>query len=165
MGLFLFIILAITCIGGVLGMILSKNQAYNALYLVLAFAALGGLFALLDAPFIAVVQIIIYAGAIMVLFIFVIMMINLREGISPEKKKWTIALSLILAFVLLIELLVTVSGKFSLLGKTGEAKLGSPTELGKLLFSTYIYPFEITSILIIAALVGAIVLVKKKAKE
>jgi NADH-quinone oxidoreductase subunit J len=164
MGLFLFIILALTCVGAVLGMILSKNQAYNALYLVLAFAALGGLFALLDAPFIAVVQIIIYAGAIMVLFIFVIMMINLREGISPEKKKWTIALSLILAFVLLIELLVTVSGKFSLLGKTGEAKLGSPSELGKLLFSNYIYPFEITSILIIAALVGAIVLVKKKAK-
>jgi len=165
MGLFLFIILAITCIGGVLGMILSKNQAYSALYLVLTFAALGGLFALLDAPFIAVVQIIIYAGAIMVLFIFVIMMINLREGISPEKKKWTITFSLILAFVLLIELLVALSGKFSLLGKTGEAKLGSPSELGKLLFTDYIYPFEITSILIIAALVGAIVLVKKKGKE
>jgi NADH:ubiquinone oxidoreductase subunit 6 (subunit J) len=94
MGQFLFFLLAIICVGSILAMIIVRDQAYNALLLVLAFASLGGLFGLLDAPFIAVVQIIIYAGAILVLFIFVIMMINLRRGLPPEKKKWTLYLSL-----------------------------------------------------------------------
>lgn len=165
MGAFLFFLLAFICVGSVLGMILSKNQAYNALFLVLAFAALGGLFGLLDAPFIAAVQIIIYAGAIMVLFIFVIMMINLRQGITPEKKKWTLFLSAGVALFLLVELILAVRGTFSSLGHTGGEKMGTPTELGRLLFTDYLYPFEITSILIIAALVGAIVLVKKREKE
>jgi NADH-quinone oxidoreductase subunit J len=165
MGVFLFFLLAITCVGAVLGMIISRNQAHNALFLVLAFACLGGLFGLLDAPFIAAVQIIIYAGAIMVLFIFAIMMINLEEGITPEKKKWTLVLSLVLAVFLVVELITAMKGTFSAMGKTGEETIGSPTELGRLLFTDYLYPFEITSILIIAALVGAIVLVKKKDRQ
>lgn len=165
MAAFLFFLLAITCVGSVLAMIISKNQAHNALFLVLAFACLGGLFGLLDAPFIAAVQIIIYAGAIMVLFIFVVMMINLRQGIAREKKKWTLFFSSGLAIVLLVELILAVRGTFSALGRTGGEKTGTPTELGRLLFTDYLYPFEITSILIIAALVGAIVLVKKGAKE
>jgi NADH-quinone oxidoreductase subunit J len=165
MGAFLFFLLAFLCVGSVLGMIISRNQAHNALFLVLAFASLGGLFGLLDAPFIAAVQIIIYAGAIMVLFIFVIMMVNLKEGIRPERKTWTIRLSAGLAVLLLIELGLAVKGMLaSLSGRAGSA-IGSPTELGRLLFTDYLYPFEITSILIIAALVGAIVLVKKKKEE
>jgi len=164
MGYFLFFVLAILSVGSVLGMIISKNQAYNALYLILAFASLGGIFALLEAPFIAVIQIIIYAGAIMVLFIFVIMMINVRYGIPAEKKKWTIYLSLVLAIVLIIELVLSVKGAFSLPVSTAVLKAG-PTDLGRLLFTKYLYPFEITSILIIASLVGAIVLVKRKEKE
>ena len=164
MGYFLFFSLAILCVGSVLGMIISKNQAYNALLLILAFACLGGIFGLLEAPFIAVVQIIIYAGAIMVLFIFVIMMINVRYGLPAEKKKWTLYLSLVLAVVLIIELILSIRGAFSLPVSTAVLKAG-PTDLGRLLFTKYLYPFEITSILIIAALVGAIVLVKKKEKE
>ena len=162
MAIFLFFLLSAVCVGAVLGMILSKNQAYSALYLVLAVVCLGGLFGLLGAPFMAVVQIIIYAGAIMVLFIFVIMMINLRQGLSPEKKKWTIALSLVLALVLLLELILAAKG--ASLGQSPEGSV-SPKEIGQLLFTKYLYPFEITSILIIAALVGAIVLVKKREKE
>jgi len=162
MAIFLFFLLSTVCVGAVLGMIISKNQAYSALYLVLAFVCLGGLFGLLGAPFMAVVQIIIYAGAIMVLFIFVIMMINLREGISREKKKWTIALSVVLALVLLLELVLAAKGVS--LGQSPEGSV-SPKEIGQLLFTKYLYPFEITSILIIAALVGAIVLVKKREKE
>ena len=162
MAIFLFFLLSTVCVGAVLGMIISKNQAYSALFLVLAFVCLGGLFGLLGAPFMAVVQIIIYAGAIMVLFIFVIMMINLREGISREKKKWTIALSLVLALVLLLELILAAKG--ASLGQSPEGSV-SPKEIGQLLFTKYLYPFEITSILIIAALVGAIVLVKKREKE
>jgi NADH-quinone oxidoreductase subunit J len=162
MAIFLFFLLSTVCVGAVLGMILSKNQAYSALFLVLAFVCLGGLFGLLGAPFMAVVQIIIYAGAIMVLFIFVIMMINLRQGLSPEKKKWTIALSVVLALVLLLELVLAAKG--ASLGQSPEGSV-SPKEIGQLLFTKYLYPFEITSVLIIAALVGAIVLVKKREKE
>ena len=162
---FLFFFLAGVCIASVLGMIISKNQAYSALFLVLAFACLGGLFGMLDAPFIAVVQIIIYAGAIMVLFIFVIMMINLRQGIPPEKKKWTIFLSGFLALILIAELVLAIRGNLSSMSGAGVTGLGSPTEIGRLLFTKYLYPFEITSILIIAALVGAIVLVKRREGE
>jgi NADH-quinone oxidoreductase subunit J len=165
MGIFLFFLLAVFCVGGVLGMILSKNQAHSALFLVLAFASLGGLFGLLDAPFIAAVQVIIYAGAIMVLFIFVIMMVNLERGIAPERKRWTLGLSAALAVLLLVELGLAVRGTLGALGRTGGESIGSPTELGRLLFTDYLYPFEITSVLIIAALVGAIVLVKKRDKE
>jgi NADH-quinone oxidoreductase subunit J len=165
MGIFLFFMLSAVCVGAVLGMIISKNQAHNALFLVLAFACLGGLFGLLDAPFIAAVQIIIYAGAIMVLFLFVIMMIRLEQGLAPEKKKWTIILSTGLGLVLLVELILAVRGTFSALGSSGGEKAGGPTELGRLLFTDYLYPFEITSILILAALVGAIVLTKKKGAE
>ena len=165
MGQLIFFLLAILCVGSVLAMIIVRDQAYNALLLVLAFASLGGLFGLLGAPFIAVVQIIIYAGAILVLFIFVIMTINLRRGLPPEKKKWTLYLSLGLAVVLIIELIFAAKGAFSLLEMTSIETTGGPTELGRLLFTKYLYPFEITSILIIAALVGAIVLVKKKERE
>jgi NADH-quinone oxidoreductase subunit J len=164
MGYFLFFLLSALCVGSVLGMIISKNQAYNALFLIVAFASLGGLFGLLEAPFIAVVQIIIYAGAIMILFIFVIMMVNVRKGFPPERKKWTLFLSLGLAVVLVIELIIAVKGAFFLPVSTETLKAG-PVNLGRTLFTEYLYPFEITSILIIAALVGAIVLVKKKEKE
>lgn len=164
MSYFLFFLLAALCVGSVLGMIISKNQAYNALFLIVAFTAMGGLFGLLEAPFIAVVQIIIYAGAIMVLFIFVIMMINVRKGFPPERKKWTLYLSLGLAVVLVIELAVALKGAFALPVSTEKLQAG-PVNLGRLLFTKYLYPFEITSILIIAALVGAIVLVKKKERE
>jgi len=162
---FLFFLLAIICIGAVLGMIISKDQAYNALFLIVAFVSMGGLFALLDAPFIAAVQIIIYAGAIMILFIFVVMMINLKKGVEPEKKKWTLYFAVVVAAVLVVELILTLKGALEPVGSAALENLGNPTDLGRLLFTKYLYPFEITSILIIAALVGAIVLVKKRDKE
>lgn len=162
---FLFFLLAIISVASVLGMIISKDQAYNALFLIVAFVCMGGLFALLEAPFIAAVQIIIYAGAIMILFIFVVMMINLRKGVGPEKKRWTMYFAVVIALVLIVELILTVKGALEPVSSAALEKLGSPTDLGRLLFTKYLYPFEITSILIIAAMVGAIVLVKKRDKE
>ena len=162
MGVFLFFLLATVCVAAVVAMIVTRNQAYSALYLVLVFAALGGLFGLLDAPFIAAVQIIIYAGAIMVLFIFVIMLVNLEQGVPPDRKKWAAVLASVLAAVLLAELLLAVRWTFFEFGRTGGEKIGRPVTLGRLLFTEYLYPFEITSILIVAALVGAIVLAKKE---
>jgi len=159
---FIFFLLAIVSVGAVVAMIFSKNQAYSALFVILAFICLAGLFGLLDAPFIAVIQIIVYAGAIMILFLFVIMMINLDEGIPPEKKRWTLGLSFMIAGVLFIELIFALKGFLSPAKTAVEGSPGSPTDLGRLLFTKYLYPFEITSVLIIAALVGAMVLVKKK---
>lgn len=165
MAYFLFFALSIICIVSVIFMIFIKDQAYDALFIILAFACIGGLFALLDAPFIAVVQIIIYAGAIMVLFVFVIMMINLRKEFPPEKKKLTLILSLVIGVVLFIEFLFSVKGAFQQLNSGSAESIGNPTSLGELLFTKYLYPFEITSVLIIAAMVGAIILAKKKDKE
>ena len=165
MAILLFFLFAAFAVGSVLGMIISRNQAYSALFLVLAFASLGGLFGLLGAPFMAVVQIIIYAGAIMVLFIFVIMMIHLGDGISPEKKKWTIAAAVFMGIILLAELVFAVKGAPAVPMAGQEMAGTSPTEIGRLLFTKYLYPFEITSVLIIAALVGAVVLVKKREGE
>jgi NADH-quinone oxidoreductase subunit J len=165
MAVFLFVLLSLTCIGSILGMILSKNQAYSALYLILAFVCTGGLFGLMNAPFIAVVQIIIYAGAIMVLFIFVIMMIDIRKGLSSERKKWILYPSLGIGLVLIIELIVILNNALGPSKASAVQSIGSPKTLGKILFTKYLYPFEITSILIIAALVGALVLVKKKEEK
>ncbi|MFO7980441.1 MAG: NADH-quinone oxidoreductase subunit J [Candidatus Aminicenantes bacterium] len=162
MAVFLFALLSLTCIGSITGMILCKNQAYCALFLILAFVCTGGLFGLMNAPFIAVVQIIIYAGAIMVLFIFVIMMIDIRQGLTPEKKRWIIYPSLGIGLILVIELIFVLNRIQGLSGSNVSETVGSPKILGKILFTKYLYPFEITSVLIIAALVGAIVLVKEK---
>ncbi|MBD3413801.1 MAG: NADH-quinone oxidoreductase subunit J [Candidatus Aminicenantes bacterium] len=162
MASFLFATLSIICIGAVMGMILFKNQAYSALCLILAFICTGGLFGLLNAPFIAVVQIIIYAGAIMVLFIFVIMMIDVRKGLSPEKKRWFLYPSIGMGVIFIGELIFIINRALGPSQTLASDALGSPKVLGRMLFTKYLYPFEITSILIIAALVGAIVLVKKK---
>jgi NADH-quinone oxidoreductase subunit J len=151
MVIIVFFALAITCTGSVLGMILSRNQGTSALFLVLGFAALGGVFGLLGAPFLAVVQVII---------IFVIMMINMGQGIAPEKKKWILALACVMGLVILAELVFAARG--ALPGASVAGAGVTPTELGRLLFTTYAYPFELTSILILAALTGAIVLVKKR---
>jgi NADH-quinone oxidoreductase subunit J len=165
MEMILFFTLSILTLGGIVGMIISRDQAHSALFLVFAFATLGGLFALLDASFLAVVQVLIYAGAIMVLFIFIVMMIRLQKGRSPERRKRTLRLALVLAAILAIELGFAVKDFANRSATAAHAAGPSPREIGRLLFTTYLYPFEITSILILAALVGAVVLAKKGEPE
>ena len=157
-----FFILSFLCIGSAAAMIFSRNQAHNALFLVLSFSSLGGLFGLLDAPFAAAVQVLVYAGAIMVLFLFAIMMFNLREDLSARIKKARLALTAGLGIFLLAELLL--AGRKLFLGSPGASPAaGSDTaRLGHLLFSDYLYAFEVTSLLILAALVGALALAGKK---
>jgi len=162
MALPLFFILAILSAGGVVGMIVSRDRAHSVLFLVLAFAALAGVFGLLDAPFVAAVQVLIYAGAIMVLFVFVIMMIDQRDGRGIEKKKSVGILAAVLAITLFAELLLAVKGILPGMGNGGPAGGSETAGLGSLLFEKYLYPLEITSILIIAALTGAISLAGKK---
>jgi NADH-quinone oxidoreductase subunit J len=166
MALVIFIVLSALCLGGVGAMILSRNQAHNALYLVLAFASLGGIFGLLDAPFAAAVQVLVYAGAIMVLFLFAIMMFNLRQAEPPSRKRLRAPLGTVLAVILLAELGLAV--RRVLAGPRGGGSVPAGADiarLGKLLFSDYLYAFEITSLLILAALVGAMALAGKAEGE
>jgi len=162
---FIFLLLSVAAIGGVIGMIISRNQAHNALFLALSFVSLGGLYALLNASFIAAIQIIIYAGAIIVLFLFVIMIINLKKGIPPERKKWIPYLAALLGVIFLFLIVYPIiSNLLFLKYQNGELR-SSPLSLGHTLFSQYLYPFEITSLLIIIALVGAVVLLKRKDRK
>lgn len=164
MAWFVFVLLSVLCAGSVLAMILSRNQAHNALFLVLAFASLGGLFGLLDAPFAAAVQVLVYAGAIMVLFLFAIMMFHLREGAPTERPGLRVALAAVLGLVLLAELVFAASRAIS--GAPGGAPAsGDLAGLGRLLFTDHLYAFEITSVLILAALVGALALAGRKEGE
>jgi len=156
-----FLTLSFLCVGAVVAMIVSRNQAHNALFLVLAFASLGGLFGLLDAPFAAAAQVLVYAGAIMVLFLFAIMMFNLRRPEPPEKKRLRTVLAAGLGFVLLLELVL--AGYRALSGASAGVPAGRDlAHLGRLLFTDYLYAFEITSLLILAALVGALALAGKR---
>jgi len=162
----IFFILSVLCIGAVVGMIVTRKPAHGALFLVLAFAALGGIFGLLDAPFAAAAQVLVYAGAIMVHFLFAIMMFNLREDEPPSGKRLRAVLASALAVILLAELIL--AGRRALAGFPGDSALSSGRDiarLGRLLFSDYLYAFEITSLLILAALVGALALAGRKEGE
>lgn len=157
----IFAVLSLLCAGSVLAMILSRNQAHNALFLVVAFAALGGLFGLLDAPFAAAAQVLVYAGAIMVLFLFAVMMFNLGTPPPPEKRAVRSLLTAALAIVLLAELGLAASRALRAFGGPVRPAGRDIARLGRLLFTDYLYAFEITSLLILAALVGALALAGK----
>ncbi len=161
--LLLFLVLALVAIASALGMLISRNAIYSALFLVLNFATVAVFFLLLNAPFIAVAQVSVYTGAIMVLFLFVIMLLGAERAGPIQAIHWQRPLAITLAVILLLE------GGYILLGQRGvipqvTAQLpeafGSPTEVGIGLFSRYILPFEITSVLLLVAMVGAIVLTK-----
>lgn len=165
MALTIFVILSALCVGAVAAMIISRNQAYSALFLVLAFACLGGIFGLLDAPFAAVVQVLVYAGAIMVLFLFAIMMFNLRRPDPPERKRVRVVLGAALAVILLAELVLAARRALGIAGAEAVPPGREIAHLGRLLFTDNLYAFEITSLLILAALVGALALAGKKEGE
>jgi NADH-quinone oxidoreductase subunit J len=156
-----FSILSLLCVGSVAAMIVSRNQAHNALFLVLAFSSLGGLFGLLDAPFAAVVQVLVYAGAIMVLFLFAIMMFNLGRPAPPERRRVRTVLTAALGTVLLAELALAGRRVVHAAGGADLAPGRDIARLGRMLFTDHLYAFEITSLLILAALVGALALAGK----
>jgi len=165
MNIVLFGVLSTVAVGGVVGALVFRNPAYTALFLALTMAALGGLYGLLGAPFVAAVQVIIYAGAIMVLFVFVIMMVRFQPDLPPSRKRWTAVLAAILGLAFGLEMFSALSGALSpaVIPSPGEES-GSAADIGRLLLSDGLYAFELTSILLLAALVGALVLARKKEK-
>jgi NADH-quinone oxidoreductase subunit J len=165
--LFLFLVLALVAIVTALGMLLNRNAVYCALFLVLNFVTVAVFYLLLGAPFIAMAQITVYAGAIMVLFLFVIMLLGAERlpdaRVLPRQKLLGYGLGLVLA-VEATYLLLTRSRPAGEVLPPGASvnTAGSLMELGKTLFSSYLLPFEVTSILLLVAMVGAIVLVRKE---
>jgi NADH-quinone oxidoreductase subunit J len=147
----------------------STNPVTSAMFLVLTIASLAGLFVLLHAFFLAAVQILVYAGAVMVLFLFVIMLLDLPAEERRKVKKTGVVLGLISVGAILIislqSLLPTGAGAVSPLTSEATPTLeGNTIELGKLLFTQYLLPFEIISVLLLVAMVGVILLSKRDLK-
>jgi len=160
--LILFFILALTAIATAAGMLTSRNAVYAALYLVLNFATVAIFYLMLGSPFIALSQVTVYGGAIMVLFLFVIMLLGAEQ--IPAEFKWVnIFPAGLLGLALLGEIAVLVFQKVSAadLQTATSVADAAPNALATKLFTVYLLPFEITSILLLVAMVGAIVLTKQ----
>ncbi len=159
-----FGILGLVAIGSGLGMLLSRSAVYSALFLVLNFGTVAVYYILLNAPFIALAQVSVYAGAIMVLFLFVIMLLG-TEALPPSKElPWQRPLAFLLALALVVEALYLFffrNGPNAAIPPLAET-FGSPQAIGQSLFNQYLLPFEITSVLLLIAIVGAIVLTMKE---
>jgi NADH-quinone oxidoreductase subunit J len=165
----IFIILAIIALSSALGMLLSRNAVHSALFLVLNFTTIAVFFLVLNAPFLFVTQITIYAGAIMVLFVFVVMLLGaeqLRGEATAGVGAWQPWLSIILFVALLgtfVYLLVTGDAGATVSVETPIS--AGPAEVGLHLFESYVFPFEVASILLLVAMVGVVVLRTKRGRN
>jgi NADH-quinone oxidoreductase subunit J len=161
--LVLFFALAAVAVGAALGMLFSRNAVYSALFLILNFATIAVFFLLLGAPFIAMAQVTVYAGAIMVLFLFVIMLLGAEQTHGPSRAGWQRPLAALLTIALIVEsvYLIFVRSDLITLIQPSASDYGSPQALGELLFTEFLLPFEVTSVLLLAAMVGVIVLTKE----
>jgi NADH-quinone oxidoreductase subunit J len=165
--LILFLALSLIAIASALGMLLSRNAVYSALYLVLNFITVAVFYLLLGAPFIAMAQITVYAGAIMVLFLFVIMLLGAESLPKSTVLPWQRPLAILLSAALGLEAAYLLLTKARPVGNVlAPEDAVNATEnlqqLGLTLFSQYLLPFEVVSILLLVAMVGAIILTKKE---
>ncbi len=159
---FLFIVFSLIAIGSALAVVLMRNPVYCAVSLVVCLFQVAGLFMLLRSPFLAVVQVFIYVGAVMVLFLFAIMLLDMRQ-IGFERlffmRGW-VPYALI-AGVAVEFLAVIYGGKIDSLMRTDTTSIIDVKTFGRVLFTEYLLPFEIVSILLLVAMVAAIVMVKR----
>jgi NADH-quinone oxidoreductase subunit J len=146
--------------------VFSKNPVHSVLYLILTFFAIAGHYVLLNAQFLAVVHVIVYAGAIMVLFLYVLMLLNLNQDSEQHHGTLLKFAASICGGLLLIILIGTLKGTEMLTPHHAAAQgIGSVKSLGRVLFKEYLLPFEITSVLLLAALVGAVMLGKPEKNQ
>lgn len=163
-----FYILAAITLGGALAMVTSRNLVRSVVWLVLSFIGVGGLFLVLEAEFVAAVQILVYAGGIVVLFLFVIMLVNLEDLTQMEylHRQWLPALLMALLVFAQMGFLLWTGGQ-QLPADPGRSEtvlrvLGGNTEtVGMTLYTEYLLPFEVASVLLLVAMIGAIYLAKK----
>jgi NADH-quinone oxidoreductase subunit J len=160
-----FILFAGLGIGCALAVVAQRNPLYSAISLIGVFISLACLYVMLAAPFIAAVQVIVYAGAIMVLVVFVIMLLNVeQEERGRTRLKFLVPTAVALAAVLIAEvafILVSVQEEFRVAPTTAVSDIGVTHSIGSQLFTRYLLPFEITSILLLMAIVGAMTLARR----
>lgn len=162
-----FIFLAVLAVASALAMVINRNTVNSALFLVLNMVSLSGIYLLLQAQFVAVIQILVYAGAIMVLFLFVIMLLNVDEEESLFNKfriKYFVAF--LLGVGVFSQLLYSIGSFSDTLPAVSEnmAEIGTVEAVGDVLYTEYLLPFELTAILLTAAVVGALIVAQYKIK-
>jgi NADH-quinone oxidoreductase subunit J len=158
----LFWMLATVTVFSALMVVISKNPVYSVLWLIITFFSISGHYILLNAQFLAIVNIIVYAGAIMVLFLFVIMLMNLSKDTEPQKNKWLKLAGAVAGGCLLLVLVAALRHTDRNMAEVGTGDIGLIQNLGKVLFTEYIVPFELSSILFLSAMVGAVVIGKRE---
>ncbi len=159
----LFWFLSALAIGSALMVVTSRNLVYSVLYLIVTFFAISGHYILLNAQFLAIVNLIVYAGAIMVLFLFVIMLMNLNNETEVQRKKWLKFAGALAGGCLLLVMVATLkkADYSSYQAQANQGDIGLINNLGMALFKEYVVPFEISSILFLSAMVGAVVIGKR----
>jgi NADH-quinone oxidoreductase subunit J len=161
MELILFLITALIATAGAVAMLVSRNAVHSALFLLLNFAAIAVLFLLLQAPFLFTIQLTVYAGAIMVLFLFVVMLLGAEKvEDTPDRIAWQQPLALLLGLALLVVSVVVGLGGATNPPPESEAliQFSDPRTLGALLFTDYLLPFEVTGFILLIAVIGVVVL-------
>lgn len=142
--------------------VFARNPLYSILSLIVTFFSIAAMYILLNAQFLGIVQIIVYAGAIMVLFLYILMMLNLNKADESKKQNLSKFIGVFAAGILLTGLLGAYKGLSAATYGTGaDSSIGLTKNLGRLLFNEYVLPFELASILILAGIVGAVLIGKK----
>jgi NADH-quinone oxidoreductase subunit J len=164
MATIVFILLAVVALGSAALVVLEKNPVYSVLYLVVTLLSLAVLYGTLDAPFLAAIQVIVYAGAIMVLFLFVVMLLDLRRGRADARFPYQglvapAMIGLLLAAVILALARGDTVGAEQVTVIPGAE--GNTEQLGRALFGAWLYPLEVAGALLLAAMIGAVVLAKR----
>jgi NADH-quinone oxidoreductase subunit J len=158
-----FFAIAAIAVASALGLILRPNAIHGALFLVVNLGSVAALYLLLGAEFLAAAQVIVYAGAIMVLFVFAIMvLIPGKEESGPDPRRGARILALPVGGLLLLLLVFVVAARWNA-PRGAVVPSGSAAAVGRLLFTSYLFPFELTSVLLLAAMVGVLLLAKRRA--
>ena len=158
----LFWALSVLALFSALMVVTSKNPVFSVVWLIVTFFAISGHYILLNAQFLAIVNIIVYAGAIMVLFLFVIMLMNLSKDTEPQKNKWLKLAGAVAGGCLLLVMVAALRNTEQNMTELTTGDIGLIQNLGKVLFTEYVVPFEISSVLFLSAMVGAVVLGKRE---
>jgi NADH-quinone oxidoreductase subunit J len=156
----LFYFLSFLAVLSAIMVVFSKNPVHSVLYLIITFFCIGGHYVLLNAQFLAVVHIIVYAGAIMVLFLYVLMLLNLDKESEPHKSNLLKAAAVVIGGLMLIVLVGSLKGTEQMVIQQ-TSDIGMVKNLGRVMFTDFLLPFEIVSILLLASMIGAVMIGKR----
>ncbi len=163
---FLFFFLAIVAVAAALGMLIARNPVSSALWLIMNLFCVAGLYLTMNAQFLAVVQVLVYAGAIMVLFLFVIMLLNLAALPRLQDFNWKLGVAFILGVGLLAQLSFAIASSLDIIPEQSSVEAavitGSANEVARELFTRFAMPLELIGILLLAATIGAVILARRR---